>query len=115
MPPRPSSRNRFAEEADPRERPVAANPLSDTYCEMGIDVRAYAMANTDVKRAASVGAACAPNPASPRLETHALLAPGVAEDLDACAGLVDQGVRFHRANDTNAVPQEAWPDVYPVS
>ncbi len=26
-----------------------------TYCEMGIDVRAYAMANTDVKRAACVG------------------------------------------------------------
>ena len=26
-----------------------------TYCEMGIDVRAYAMANQDVKRAACVG------------------------------------------------------------
>ncbi|OFV89118.1 MAG: hypothetical protein A2V74_00245 [Acidobacteria bacterium RBG_16_70_10] len=26
-----------------------------TYCEMGIDVRAYAMANEDVKRAACVG------------------------------------------------------------
>ena len=26
-----------------------------TYCEMGIDVRAYAMANTDVRRAACVG------------------------------------------------------------
>jgi MinD superfamily P-loop ATPase len=26
-----------------------------TYCEMGIDVRAYAQANTDVKRAACVG------------------------------------------------------------
>ena len=26
-----------------------------TNCEMGIDVRAYAMANTDVKRAACVG------------------------------------------------------------
>ena len=26
-----------------------------TYCEMGIDVRAYAMANEDVKRAAYVG------------------------------------------------------------
>ncbi len=26
-----------------------------TYCEMGIDVRAYAMANTDVKRATCVG------------------------------------------------------------
>ncbi len=26
-----------------------------TYCEMGIDVRAYAQANLDVKRAACVG------------------------------------------------------------
>jgi ferredoxin-type protein NapH len=26
-----------------------------TYCEMGIDVRQYAMANQDVKRAACVG------------------------------------------------------------
>jgi len=26
-----------------------------TYCEMGIDVRAYAMANMDVKRASCVG------------------------------------------------------------
>jgi Pyruvate/2-oxoacid:ferredoxin oxidoreductase delta subunit len=26
-----------------------------TYCEMGIDIRAYAMANLDVKRAACVG------------------------------------------------------------
>ena len=26
-----------------------------TYCEMGIDVRAYAMANLDVRRAAGVG------------------------------------------------------------
>ena len=26
-----------------------------TYCEMGIDVRRYAMANQDVKRAACVG------------------------------------------------------------
>jgi ferredoxin-type protein NapH len=26
-----------------------------TYCEMGIDVRAYAQANQDVKRAACVG------------------------------------------------------------
>ena len=29
--------------------------IADTYCEMGIDVRAYAMANMDVKRASCVG------------------------------------------------------------
>jgi MinD superfamily P-loop ATPase len=34
-----------------------------TYCEMGIDVRAYAMANLDVKRAACVGCGCAPTSA----------------------------------------------------
>ena len=35
---------------------LSARPRdSDTYCEMGIDVRAYAKANQDVKRAACVG------------------------------------------------------------
>ena len=31
-----------------------------TYCEMGIDVRAYAMANQDIKRAACVGCGMCP-------------------------------------------------------
>ena len=34
---------------------AAGREAAVTYCEMGIDVRAYAMANLDVKRAACVG------------------------------------------------------------
>ena len=34
---------------------AGGNDLLVTYCEMGIDVRAYAMANIDVKRASCVG------------------------------------------------------------
>ena len=34
---------------------AGARGAAVTYCEMGIDVRAYAMANLDVKRAACVG------------------------------------------------------------
>ena len=34
---------------------AGARGASVTYCQMGIDVRQYAMANQDVKRAACVG------------------------------------------------------------
>ena len=51
--PRPSFRFRVK-----KDLCIACGNCS-TYCEMGIDVRAYAMANLDVKRAACVGCGCA--------------------------------------------------------